>query len=206
MRTSGGVLAVISFAALTALSPLVACSGGSGGTGGGAGGGSGGGSAGGGSGGGAGGGSADAGTVVTTISGATSGTRTDGPGLVAVWESSTNTTHVTFEDNGDNPFHAGFDFNFTGKPMVQTYDSSSAGIQAAVNVAISAQNEVWVASLNVMGHADAGTCTLQLTSVGPAMPQASNVNWYDVRGTVQATAPADGISTATGTVTANFTF
>jgi hypothetical protein len=141
-----------------------------------------------------------------TVSGATSGTRTDGPGLVGVWESTTNTTHVTFQTNGDNPFHGGFNFNFTGKPMVQTYDASSAGIQYAVNVAISAQNEVWKATLNVMGTPDAGTATLQLTGVGPAMPQATDVNWYEVHGTVQSTLPADGVSTATGSVMATFTF
>jgi hypothetical protein len=119
--------------------------------------------------------------------------------VTAVWATTNNIGGLTINATGTPTITIGI--GFTGAPTTKTYSSSDA--DAISGVTVTSGTAVWLAS--VSGGTAQGSYQLHLTSVGTAVTSA-NGNSYAVHGTLTATLPAASGTTASGTVTASFTF
>jgi hypothetical protein len=186
--------------AAVVVASVMACSGKNNGGGGGSGG-SGGGSSGGGTGGG--GGDLDAGQVTISVSGSYTGTRTSDSNIFS-HSSVSDTTEWTIVAMG-TPFTTGGGIILPGSPTVRTY-SPGDGLNCSLSVSDNPNMKSWKVQVNSPGIPDAGTCYANLTTVGPPFTESSELTWYVVHGTVQATMIADPNTTATGTVDVTYSF
>jgi len=144
------------------------------------------------------------GTVMITVGGALTGTRTgDAPALS--YSPTNDTTDLLFATVTDGPFLASFAFTFTGKPMVASYTQDSASVTCTVGVGVPNTTHAWQARKGIMLESDAGECALTFTSL---VDQGSNgiTEIYEAHGTVTGTLLPRRDGDAQGMVTATFTF